>query len=126
MKLEHVALNVEDPAGMAEWYSQHLRMRVVFVGDEPLHIHFLADEAGSMIELYHNTDAELPDYAGIHRFNLHFAFAVDDIAAQRDRLVAAGATTEGDIVDMGAGEILFMRDPWHVPIQLVKRPKPLV
>ncbi|MBS1252693.1 MAG: Lactoylglutathione lyase [Anaerolineales bacterium] len=126
MKLEHVALNVEDPAGMAEWYTQHLGMRVVFASDAPPHIRFLADEAGSMIELYHNAEAELPDYAGINRFNLHLAFAVDDIAASRDALVAAGATTEGEIVDLGVGEVLFLRDPWSVPIQLVKRAKPLV
>lgn len=126
MKLEHVAINVEDPAGMARWYVEHLGLRVVFSSEEPPHIHFVADDAGSMIELYHNTAAEIPNYADVNRFNLHLAFTAGDIAATRDELVAAGATVEGDIVDLGAGEVLFMRDPWNVPIQLVKRAKPLV
>ena len=28
MRLEHIAFNVEDPAGLAAWYCEHLGMRV--------------------------------------------------------------------------------------------------
>jgi hypothetical protein len=43
------------------------------------------------------------------------------------RLIAAGATAEGEINTTGRGDQLaFLRDPWNIVIQLVKRGKPLL
>ncbi len=128
MKLEHVALNVEDPVGMARWWVENLEMQIVRAVNEPPYFHFIADKPGqSMLELYHNTSVEVPDYAAIDPFVFHIAFVVDDIEEVRDRLVAAGATTVGEITTMPTGDqLLFLRDPWHVPFQLVKRQKPLL
>ena len=128
MKLEHVAINVADPHAMAEWYVKNLDMQVVRKSDEPPYMTFLADKNGeSMIEIYHNTEAGIPDYADIHPQNLHFAFAVDDMDAARDRLVAAGATPIGDILETPAGDqLLFLRDPWNLTVQFVKRQEPML
>ena len=43
MRIEHFALNVADPVGMARWYVEHLRMRIARGGNEPPYGHFLAD-----------------------------------------------------------------------------------
>lgn len=127
MELEHVALNVADPHSMAQWYAEHLDMRIVRADDEPPHIHFLADSAGrSMIELYHQTAAEVPDYTAIDPFTLHLAFSVPDIEGVRGKLIAAGATAAGEIFTIGNAQLAFLRDPWGVPIQLVQRPQPLI
>lgn len=127
MKLEHVAINVPDPAGQAAWFVEHLGMRIIVASTNPPYMHFVADEAGSMIELYNNSAAPMPDYANMNPFNLHFAFASANIIADRERMLAAGATAVGDITTSAAGDQLcFLRTPWHVPFQFVQRRQPLI
>jgi catechol 2,3-dioxygenase-like lactoylglutathione lyase family enzyme len=127
MKLEHVAINVPDPAGQAQWFVDHLGMRIVVAGTTPPYMHFVADEAGAMLELYNNTTAPMPDYAQMNPFNLHFAFSSSDIEADCQRMVAAGASMVGAITTNAAGDKLaFLRTPWQVPFQFVQRQKPLI
>ena len=128
MKLEHVALNVVDPAGMAKWWSDNLDMQIVRAVEDPPYFHFIADaQRESMLELYNNTSVEIPEYATMDPFVFHIAFKVDEIESVRDKLANAGATIVGDITTMPTGDQLqFLRDPWNVPFQLVKRVKPLL
>jgi glyoxylase I family protein len=127
MKLEHVAINIPDPAGQAEWFVNHLGMRIVVANNNPPYMHFVADDAGSMLELYNNPTAPMPDYANMDPFNLHFAFASDNIEADRDRMLAAGATATGEITTNAVGDkLLFLRTPWSLPFQFVQRQKPLI
>lgn len=124
MKLEHAAINVPDSRAAADWYVEHLGMKIVVAADAPPYIRFISDGAGSMIELYTNTTVPMPNYSAIDPFNLHFAFAVENMESARDALVAAGASVVGDITVTPAGDqLLFLRDPWQVPIQIVKRKK---
>ena len=126
MKLEHVAINVPEPAAMAKWYAENLGMRIVLESDVSPYMHFIADDAGSMIELYSNPAAELPDYAAMSPYTYHAAFATDNIEAERERLIAAGATA-GDITSTPRGDkLLFLRDPWQIPFQFVQRSSPLI
>jgi glyoxylase I family protein len=127
MKLEHVAINVPDPVGQAQWFVEHLGMRIVVANSAPPYMHFVADEAGSMLELYNNPAAPMPDYANTNPYNLHFAFSSSNIEADRDRMLAAGASLIGDITTSAAGDkLLFLRTPWQVPFQFVQRQKPLL
>jgi len=127
MKLEHVAINVPDVKAAAQWYVDNLEMRIVVAGQTAPYMTFIADKAGSMIELYSRTDIAPLDYRTVNSFNLHFAFSVEDMEATRDALVAAGATVVDQINTTPAGDqLLFLRDPWQVPIQIVKRKKPMV
>lgn len=128
MKLEHVALNVADPKAQAEWWAKTLDMKIVRGSDESPYIHFIVDSAGvSMLELYNNPAAPPTDYAAMSSVSLHIAFSSSDIAADREKLIAGGATAEGEITTTPAGEQLaFLRDPWSTPFQLVQRPKPLI
>ena len=49
------------------------------------------------------------------------------VARERQRLLDAGATSAGDIVTTDSGDIMtFVRDPWGIVVQLVKRVRPLV
>ncbi len=128
MRLEHIAFNVSDPAGLAAWYAKHLGMQIVRSFAEPPHIHFLADSAGkSLIEIYSNPLGTIIEYADHHPVTFHLAFAVDDIEAARQRLVAAGATLDGDIDTTSGGDRLaFLRDPWGYTIQLVARKQSMI
>jgi glyoxylase I family protein len=127
MNIEHIALNVADPVAMAEWYTRHLGMRVVRRPPGPTNTHFLADESGRVVlELYHH-EAPVPDYAAMDPFVLHIAFVATDVKGIRQRLLAAGAANAGEPNTTPAGdELAFLRDPWGVTIQLVKRATPLM
>lgn len=128
MRLEHIAFNVADSAAVAAWYVENLDMRLVRAFAEPPYIHFLADSAGkSLIEIYSNPLGEVIDYSQRHAVTFHLAFAVEDMDATREQLVAAGATLDGDIDNRANGDRLaFLRDPWGTAIQLVQRVQPMI
>ncbi len=127
MNFEHVAINVSEPAKLAQWLVDNLGMRIVLSVDEPPYMNFVADEAGSMFELYRNDAVPIPDYSAIDPFNLHFAFASDDIETDKQRLIDAGATSASDITSNALGDKLtFLRSPWNEPLQLIQRVNPLI
>lgn len=122
MKLEHVALNVPDPAAMADWYADHLGMDIVLRVDGPPHTRFLRDSGGRMmLEIYNNPPDRVPDYRAADPLLFHLAFVSTDPAADRDRLLAAGAETVTEDRPDEASLIVTMRDPWGVPFQFCRR-----
>lgn len=128
MRIEHIALQVSNPVAMADWYVQHLGCSIARSGGEPAFVRFLKDGAGSsMIEIYSNPDAPVPDYSSMDPLLVHVAFVSDDVKQDRDRLVQAGATVAQDVVTTPAGDqLLMLRDPWQLPLQLVKRASPMI
>ena len=128
MKIEHVALQVPEPTKLADWYAAHLQMRVVRSFGSPAHARFIADSTGqTVLEVYNNPKATVTDYRKLDPLHLHVAFAVTDVLAARQRLLAVGATMEGEVSVTDTGDTLAMlRDPWGVPVQLVKRSQPLL
>ena len=126
MRLEHCALQVPNPVAMADWYVKYLGCTVARSGGPPNHARFL--RAGPvLIELYQSTNAPTPDYHAMHPSQLHLAFVAENLAADRDRLVAAGAKIAEDLFNNAAGDQLVMlRDPWGLGLQLVKRAVPML
>lgn len=128
MRIEHFAFQTEDPRAVAAWYVKHLGFEVKRVAGAPTHTHFLADSGGNvMVEIYNNPRVRTPDYWVMDPLLLHLAFCSDDPAADRDRLVAAGATIAEDFVTTAAGDgLVMLRDPWGFAIQLVRRAERMV
>src|SRR5262245_21949922 len=128
MIIEHTAFNVPDPVGMAAWYVKHLGMRIVRKLDQAPFTHFIADEAGKgVMELYAHSKAPIPEYRSMDPLMLHTAFVSTDVKADRQRLLAAGATSAGEVNITASGdEMCFLHDPWGVAVQLVRRAKPLL
>ena len=128
IRLEHVAINVEDPVEMAKWYCENLGMKIVRKGPPPVNMHFISDTGGNMmLEIYTNPPNAVPDYRSMNPLTLHIAFMVDDVEKTRRRLVAAGATIATDITVTDSGDkLLMLRDPWGVPIQFLKRAEPML
>jgi len=126
--LEHVALNVEDPVSMASWYCENLGMNIVKKGPAPANTRFISDAKGNiLLEVYNNPPNDIPDYASMNPLLLHIAFMVDDVEKICRKLTAAGATVVDDMSITDSGDIISMlRDPWGVPIQFVKRDKPML
>lgn len=128
MRVEHVAWQVPEPVAFCEWYVAELGCRVVRQMDQAPWTSFMVGPGdGVMIEVYRNDAAPVPEYAGQDPLVLHLAFAVDDVAAERDRLVAAGASVETDAQVIPTGDtICMLRDPWGFAIQLVHRANPMI
>ena len=128
IRLEHVAINVEDPPAMVKWYCDNLGMKIVRKGPPPANMHFISDAGGNMmLELYNNPPDEVPDYPSMNPLSLHIAFMVDDVKAIMKKLIAAGATIAVDRSTTPAGdELVILRDPWGVPIQFLTRAKPML
>jgi catechol 2,3-dioxygenase-like lactoylglutathione lyase family enzyme len=127
MRVEHIALQVADPVAVAAWYVKHLGFQVARLAGGEARTHFILDAAGHVVfEIYCNRAAAQPDYRAMHPLMLHVAFAVEDVAAARARLLAAGATPESGPENAPSGDVFAMlRDPFGLPIQLVHRSQPL-
>ena len=76
------------------------------------------------MEIYSNTAYPVPDYPAQEPARFHFAFAVPDPAALRDRLISEAATLVVEETLDDGSFLVMMRDPWGVPLQLCKRTKP--
>jgi catechol 2,3-dioxygenase-like lactoylglutathione lyase family enzyme len=128
MKIEHVAFQVPEPAAAARWYADTLGFTIRRAEPEPPFGHFLADGSGTvMLEFYNNPRLPVPDYAAMDPVLLHVALAAADVRGTRERLIAAGARAEGDVsVNPGGDELAMLRDPWGLPIQLVRRKDPMI
>ncbi len=121
LKIEHIALQVEDPRAMAAWYIEQLGMQVVRDAGAAV---FLGDATGQVIlELYHNETVAVPDYATMDPLLLHVAFASADPPADAACLIQAGATQIDDIHGDNGDRIIVLRDPSGLAIQLAKRAK---
>jgi catechol 2,3-dioxygenase-like lactoylglutathione lyase family enzyme len=122
VKIEHLALNVADPVALAEWYCRHLGFEVARRSEGPARAHFLRDPAtGVMWEVYLNPPDRVPDYAAMDPLLLHLAFASEDLAADRDSLVRAGATLVSELTLADGSQVAMLRDPWGLSIQLCQR-----
>ncbi len=128
MKIEHVALMVEDPVAMVRWYERHLGMRTARAGGPPSFTHFVADSSGPvMLELYRSDRLAVPDYRSMHPLLLHVAFACDRVDEERARLLQAGATAAGEVELTPTGDrVATLRDPWGLAIQLAQRREPML
>jgi glyoxylase I family protein len=128
VKIEHIAFQVEDPIEVALWYIENLGMTLKRAYPQRPWGQFLSDDGDAvMLEFYNNPKAAVPDYRKIDPLALHVAFRVKDIAAERAKLLAAGATAEGDITTADNGDQLAMhRDPWGLAVQLVTRVEDMI
>lgn len=132
MRIEHVAINVSDPAAMAKWYSENLGMEILRKGPAPANAHFISDTGDNvMLEIYNNPPDNVPDYASMDPLLFHIAFVVDSSTGTVEeicrRLVSAGAMIVSDVSTTADGdEFAILRDPWGVAIQFVRRAKPML
>ena len=122
MKIEHIAINVEDPAAMARWYTENLGLTIVKQDHNAPYMTFLADDSGQMmIEIYKNPADQLPEYRSMHPLILHLAFVSDNPSEDMKRLVVSGATIVSDEILDDGSHLIMLRDPWGLCIQLCKR-----
>ncbi len=125
MKFEHFALNVPEAAAHAAWYVKHLGFTIARQRADAPFTHFLADETGRVVvELYSNPKSPFPDYAKQHPLSFHLAVVAADAKAERARLEKAGATLFLEEPQPDGTQLIMLRDPWNVPLQLCQRTTP--
>jgi len=125
MKFEHFALNVPDARAHAQWYVRHAGLKIARSRADAPFTHFLADDTGRVIvELYSNPKAAYPDYANQHPLVFHFALVAGDAQAERRRFEQAGAKLFLEEPQPDGTQLIMMRDPWGVALQLCQRTQP--
>ena len=123
--MEHIALEIEDPAAMAKWWTENLGFKVTLA--RPTGSMFIEDEAGRVaFELYRPSEGrKAPDYHAMSILQLHFGLVSDDVDADVRRLVAAGATEVAKDEVPGLKGVT-LRDPNGLAFQVMKREKPVI
>ena len=123
--IEHIALEIEDPAYMVKWWTENLGFRVTL--SRPGGSTFIEDEAGRVaFELYRPSEGRrAPDYRNMSILQLHFGLFSDDVDADVKRLVAAGATEVAKDEVPGLKGVT-LRDPNGIAFQVMQREKPVV
>ena len=112
---------------MAAWYAANLGFSIRRGVDTPVVARFMADASGSvMLEVYYNPKASVPDYSSLDPTQLHIAVLSADVPADALRLVAAGATLVSGPEAIGGDVFAMLRDPWGMPLQLVRRGQPML
>lgn len=118
MKLEHIAIDVGDPEALIKWWCDNLGFR----RSAPKSA-FIIDDSGTMgLEIYRTGETpSAPDYVSMNSMTFHVAFVSENVKADVDRLVAAGAKVETLQLENPAFHMAILRDPWGVAVQLCKR-----
>lgn len=126
MIIEHVGFDVENPVAMAAWYVKHLGLEIVRHIPSPSQTHFLTDSNRKFsVEIYRNASVQTLDYRSMNPLLLHLAFTSEDPVAEKQRLIAAGATFDSEINLPDGSHLIMLRDPWGLPVQLCRRSTPL-
>jgi catechol 2,3-dioxygenase-like lactoylglutathione lyase family enzyme len=128
VRLEHVALNVPEPAAAAQWYVKNLGMKIVRQGTDSAVTTFISDSGGHMmLELFHNIHYPLLEPATISHMSIHFAFVADSLEELQSKLLASGATIAENLKTTASGDkVMSLRDPWGWTIQFVQRRTPML
>lgn len=127
MKLEHFALNVEDPRAMAKWYVDYMGLTIVKQVEKAPFMTFLADNSGKiMIEIYKNPADQVPPYQEMNPLLIHLAFVSENPEADKIRLQKVGASLVTNDTFEDGTHLIMMRDPWGLSIQLCKRGIPML
>ena len=117
MKVEYFGYQVEEPAAVANWYSENLGFQVKRASDAPVPVRFLADDSRQvMIEIYNNPKVKTPDYASMDPLVLHLAFVCNDVPSTVPRLIRAGAVLVGTETTAAGDVLAMLRDPWGLAI----------
>ena len=123
--IEHIALEIENPASMVKWWTENLGFKVTL--SRPGGSTFIEDEAGRVaFELYAPSEGrKAPDYRNMSILQLHFGLFSDNVDADVKRLVAAGATEVAKDEVPGLKGVT-LRDPNGIAFQVMQRERPVV
>jgi len=123
VRFEHVAINVENPQKVADWYVKYVGLRIV---SESKKMIFVGDPDGNfMFELYNKPVAK-GKYSDLNHAAGHVAFATDDAEGLAKKMVAGGAKLLKQFNNPVGDTVINMMDPWGNNLQVIHRVKPKI
>ena len=112
-----IFFKARDPGALADWYAQHLGLRVEEWGG----VRFEEDPARPGYTLWSPFAADTTYFApSTQPYMLNFR--VDDLDGMFEQLRTAGVATDGDIEDSEYGRFLRIMDPEGTRIELWQPP----
>ena len=74
--MEHTAIDVADPAAVADWWVKNLGFEITMQKEDTTHTTFIVDKTGKIaVELYRAPDGTTPpDYKAMRPLQLHRKF----------------------------------------------------
>jgi glyoxylase I family protein len=120
---EHLAINVQDKEQVAQWYNDHLGAQVA--REVPGNMIFLKDDRGTVfLEIFSNPTAPVQNWSEVHYLTFHIAFEAEDPKTKAEYLLSHGASLEEAYREAGGDQLIMLRDPFGIPLQLIKRAVP--
>lgn len=120
-RFEHLAINVENPKAVADWYVKYLGLEIISASKKMI---FVRDPGGHfMFELYKKPEAK-GSFSSLSHDAAHVAFAVDDADALSRKMVEGGAQILKAFTNPVGDRVINMRDPWGNMLQVIHRVKP--
>ena len=105
VRFEHLAINVENPKKVADWY-------VKYVG------------FSTLIARCSKKDAAKGKFSDLNHAAGHVAFATDDAEALAGKMVQGGAKKLKQFNNPVGDTVINMQDPWGNNLQVIHRVKP--
>jgi catechol 2,3-dioxygenase-like lactoylglutathione lyase family enzyme len=120
VRFEHLAINVDNPEQVADWYVKYLGLQVVSKSKKMI---FVADpDRHFMFEFYRKAEAK-GHYSDTNHAASHVAFAVNDAPAVAGRMLAGGAKILKAFTNPAGDKVINMVDPWGNHLQIIQRAK---
>ncbi|MEJ2644384.1 MAG: VOC family protein [Gammaproteobacteria bacterium] len=121
VRFEHLAINVEHPRAVADWYVKYMGLKIVSASKKMI---FVRDPGSHfMFEFYRKPGAK-GSYSAMNHAATHFAFAADDADALAKRMVEGGAKILKRTTNPVGDTVINMTDPWGNMLQVIHRVKP--
>ena len=119
--LEHTAIASPDPAGLAQWYVDHLGFHINYNYEV---YYFVKAPNGTMLEIIPSEGEAAPNTPKTRGIR-HLAIAVEDFDAAREQLRAAGVQFLGEPYETQGNRLVFFADRDGNILHLIQRTKPL-
>lgn len=121
VRFEHVAIDVQNPKKVADWYVKYVGLKIVSASKKMI---FVTDPGKHfMFELYHKAETK-GSYAKLDHPASHVAFATDDAEALSKKMVEGGAKVLKQFKNPVGDTVINMQDPWGNNLQVIHRVKP--
>ncbi len=121
VRFEHLAINVDNPKEVADWYVKYVGLEILSASKKMI---FVRDPGNHfMLELYHKPAAK-GSFSSLNHAAGHVAFAVDDAEALAKAMEKGGAKIVGTKTNPVGDTVINVTDPWGNTLQIIHRVKP--
>ena len=120
--IEHIGFVITNPRAAADWYLKNLGFTILRKADDNSVAFIQETQSGLIFELIGNPDIHPIDMDLTHPLQVHIAIKSDNLVADRQRLVDAGALFVMDCQTSDPdARVCILKDPFGLYLQLAQR-----